>query len=179
MANYNTYTPLGIDAKIKNIQDALNGHLGFSNVDFYGRVHKNVNKDFKGIVPEVYVSKQELKEVFYDDANAPGGNIFFVEEDDKHTTKDGVLFVAKVKIVFMLNLDKIYPDATKRADTEVQDHCLKLVRRLKALDITAVEKGLSNVLKGFNIENVKLHDIQPYHIFSINGDLKYMFNCKN
>lgn len=178
MANYNTYTPLGIDAKIKFIQDALHGHLGFSNVDFYGRVQKSLNKDSKTYIPEVHVSKTERKEVYYDDAIAPGGNVFFVEEDDKHTTKDGVVFVAKVKIVFMLNLDKVYPNANNRADTEVQDHCLKLVRRLKILDITAVEKGVSNVLKGFNIENVKLNDMQPYHIFSINGELKYMFNCK-
>lgn len=178
MANYNTYTPLGIDAKIKFIQDALHGHLGFSNVDFYGRVQKSLNKDSKTYIPEVHVSKTERKEVYYDDAIAPGGNVFFVEEDDKHTTKDGVVFVAKVKIVFMLNLDKLYPNANNRADTEVQDHCLKLIRRLKVLDITGVEKGVSNVLKGFNIENVKLNDMQPYHIFSINGDLKYMFNCK-
>ena len=179
MANYNTYTSLGIDTKIKFIQNALHGHLGFSNVDFYGRVQKSLNKDSKTYIPEVHVSKSERKEVYYDDKNAPGGNVFFVEEDDKHTTNDGVVFVAKVKIVFMLNLDQLYPNATNRADTEIQDHCLKLIRRLKVLSITGVEKGLSNVLKGFNIENVKLHDMQPYHTFSINGELKYMFNCKN
>ena len=179
MANYNTYTSLGIDTKIKFIQNALHGHLGFSNVDFYGRVQKSLNKDSKTFIPEVHVSKSERKEVYYDDKNAPGGNVFFVEEDDKHTTNDGVVFVAKVKIVFMLNLDQLYPNATNRADTEIQDHCLKLIRRLKVLGITGVEKGLSNVLKGFNVENVKLHDMQPYHTFSINGELKYMFNCKN
>jgi hypothetical protein len=178
MANYNTYTSIGIDTKIKFIQDALHGHLGFSNVDFYGRVQKSLNKDSKTFIPEVHVSKTERKEVYYDDKNAPGGNVFFVEEDDKHTTKDGIVFVAKVKIVFMLNLDQLYPNATNRADTEIQDHCLKLVRKLRVLGITAVEKGLSNVLKGFNIENVKLHDMQPYHTFSINGELKYMLNCK-
>ena len=179
MANYNTYIPLGIDAKIKITQDALFNHLGFDNIDFYGRVHKVLSKDLKSFVPEVYVTKSERKEVFYDDRNAKGGNVFFAEEDDKHTTKDGVLFVAKIKIVFMLNLDAIYPEATKRTDTEIQDHCLKLVRKTGSFNITSVEKGLDNILKGFNTNGIKLHDMQPYHIFSINGELKYMFNCKN
>ena len=179
MANYNTYTSLGIDAKIKLMQDALFTHLGFTGVDFYGRVHKVLNKDLKTFIPEVYISQSESKEVYYDDRNAPGGNVFFLEEDDKHTTNDGTVFVAKVKIVFMLNLDKIYPEATNREDTKVQDHCLKLVRTLRALEVKAIDKGLSSVLKGLNIEMIKLNDMQPYHVFSINGELKYLFNCKH
>ena len=179
MANYNTYTSLGIDTKIKFIQDALHAHLGFSNVDFYGRVQKSLNKDLKTFIPEVHISKLDRKEVYYDDRNAPGGNVFFIEEDDKHTTNDGMVFVAKVKIVFMLNLDKIYPDESTREDTKVQDHCLKLVRKLRILEVKAIEKGVFNVLKGFNTDNIKLHDMQPYHIFSINGELKYQFNCNH
>jgi hypothetical protein len=114
--------------------------------------------------------------VFYDDRNAPGGNIFFVD-DDNHTSKDGKLFTAKVKIVFMLNLNKLFPNTTYRADSEVQDICVKLVEKIKALEVTGIEKGLKNVLKDFNIEQIKLNDLQPYHTFSINGDLKYTFNC--
>lgn len=181
--NYNNYPSKGIDNKIQIIQNALNAHLGFAGVDFYGRVQKVLSKDGKSFVPEVYVSNSERKEVFYDDKNAPGGNVFFVDSDD-HSTKDGKLFVAKVKIVFMLNLNKLFKQEddqfvkeTYRADAEVQDICMKLINRIKALEITGLEKGLKNVLKDFNIENIKLNDMQPYHIFSINGELKYIFNC--
>jgi len=174
--NYNNYPSKGIDHKIKLIQNVLALHLGFVGVDFYGRVQKVLAKDGKSFVPEVHISSKERKEVFYDDTKAPGGNIFFVD-DDNHTSKDGKLFTAKVKIVFMLNLNKCFANTTYRADSEVQDICVKLVEKIKALDITGLEKGLKNVLKDFNIENIKLNDLQPYHTFSINGDLKYTFNC--
>lgn len=177
MANYNSYNSIGIDFKIKIIQDALFNRLGFSNVDFYGRVQKGLNKDIKTIVPEVHISKSERKEVYYDDINAPGGNVFFVEEDDKHTTKDGIVFTAKIKIVFMLNLEKLYPNSNTRNDSEVQEYIIKLVRKLRVLEVNAVEKGLNSVLKGFSTENIKLNDMQPYHIFSINGTLNYMYSC--
>lgn len=174
--NYNNYPAKGMDHKVKLIQNALSLHLGFTGVDFYGRVQKVLAKDGKSFVPEVYISNKERKEVFYDDRKAPGGNVFFVD-DDNHVSKDGKLFTAKVKIVFMLNLNKCFANTSYRADSEVQDICVKLVEKIKALDITGLEKGLKNVLKDFNIEQIKLNDLQPYHTFSINGDLKYTFNC--
>jgi len=154
----------------------LDLHLGFAGVDFYGRARKVLAKDGKTFVPEVYISIKERKEVFYNDQKAPGGNVFFIEED-QHTSKDGKLFTAKVKIVFMLNLNKLFPGKPFKADSEVQDICVKLVEKIKALDITGLEKGLKNVLKDFNIEQIKLNDLQPYHTFSVNGELKYTFNC--
>jgi hypothetical protein len=176
MANFNNYPAKGIDHKIKLIQNALALHLGFEGVDYYGRVQKVLSKDGKTFVPEVHISNSERKEVFYDDRKAPGGNVFFID-DDNHTSKDGKLFVAKMKIVFMLNLNKLYPGKPYRQDSEVQDLCIKLVEKIKALQVTGLEKGLKNVLKDFNIDNIKLSDMQPYHTFSINGDLKYIFNC--
>jgi len=173
--NYNNYPSKGIDHKIKLIQNALELHLGFVGVDFYGRVQKVLAKDGKSFVPEVHISNKERKEVFYDDRNAPGGNVFFIDED-QHTSKNGVQFTAKVKIVFMLNLDKLFLNTTYRADSEVQDKCVKLVEKIKALDITGLEKGLKNVFKDFDINKIKLNDLQPYHTFSITGELKYTFN---
>jgi len=173
--NYNNYPSKGIDHKIKLIQNALHLHLGFVGVDFYGRVQKVLAKDGKSFVPEVHISSKERKGVFYDDRNAPGGNVFFID-DDQHTSKNGVQFTAKVKIVFMLNLDKLFSATTYRADSEVQDKCIKLVEKIKALEVSGIEKGLKNVLKDFNFDNIKLNDTQPYHTFSITGDLKYSFN---
>lgn len=173
--NYNNYPAKGIDHKIMLIQNALELHLGFVGVDFYGRVQKVLAKDGKSFIPEVHISSKERKEVFYDDRNAPGGNVFFID-DDQHTSKNGVMFTAKVKIVFMLNLEKLFSATAYRADSEVQDKCIKLVEKIKALDITGLEKGLKNVFKDFDIDKIKLNDLQPYHTFSITGELKYTFN---
>jgi hypothetical protein len=175
--NYNNYPGIGIDKKLLDLQNALSSHLGFLNVDFYGRVQKTLNKDGKSFVPEVHISNSERKEVYYDDRNAPGGNVFFVDSEE-HTTKDGKLFSSKIKVVFMLNLDKLYQDKNYRADVEVQEHCVKLINKLRIFDVTGIEKGLSNVLKGFNIEGIKKNDLQPYHTFAVVGNLNYIFNCK-
>ena len=178
--NYNNYISLGIDAKIKNIQDALNGHLGFTNVDYYGRVQKVISKDGKKLVPEVHISNSERKEVFYDDVKAPGGNVFFVVSDDDKS-KNGVLFTAEVKIVFMLNLNKleVSKDKPYRADTEIQHHCMTLIKRLGYLDIKTLQRGLKNILSEFDTSGIVKNDLQPHHTFSINGEIKYNFNCKN
>ena len=170
--NYNNYPNIGIDNKIKIMQDVLYQHLGFDDVDFYGRVHKVIAKDGKGFTPEVYISNTERKEVFYDDRNAPGGNVFFVDNDE-HTTTDGRRFFAKVKVVFMLNLNKVAPKKNYRADSEIQNKAVELLMKLKAIEITSIEKGLDNVLSDFNIERLKKNDLQPYHTFSINGNLYY------
>ena len=170
--NYNNYPAIGIDNKIKIMQDVLFQHLGFTNVDFYGRVHKIISKDGKGFTPEVYVSNTERKEVFYDDRNAIGGNVFFIENDE-HTTTDGKFYVAKVKVVFMLNLNKVSSLKNYRADSEIQQTAIELLKRLKAIEITSIEKGVENVLSDFNTERIIKHDLQPYHTFSINGNLNY------
>ena len=174
--NYNEYPSIGIDYKIKIIQDALFSKMDFLDIDFYGRVLKGLDKDGNSLVPEVMVSSKESREVYYNDQKAKGGNVFFVDSND-HNSKDGKLFTAKIKIVFMLNLNKIKP--TELTDSAAQDVCMKLIQRIKALEITGIEKGLKNVLKDFNIKNIKLSDTRPFHVFSINGDLNYQYNCNN
>lgn len=176
--NYNSYPAIGIDNKIQKMQDALFLHLGFDNVDFYGRALKVLNKDGKSYVPEVHISNKERKEVYYDDIKAKGGNIFFID-DDNHSTKNGVLFTAKVKIVFMLNLNEIFGATPYRADSEVQETVLKLVNKLRIMTVTGIEKGLPNVLRDFDIERIKKNDLQPFHTFAVVGEINYLFNCKN
>lgn len=179
MANYNTYPNFGIDAKIKLIQNILNTHLGFINVDFFGRVQKSLNKDGKTLVPEFYTDFPNKIEVYYNDKKAQGGNVFFIDSD-KQEELDGGLFKTEVKIVFMLNLDKLFQEKAYRADSEIQEHCIKLVKKSRFFAGPIIlEKGLENVLKGFDTKNIKLNDMQPYHIFSINGDVNYSYTCNN
>lgn len=175
--NYISYPAIGIDLPIMQIQNVLHGHLGLQNVDYYGRVQRTVNMDKKSVLPTVQLNNSESKEVYYDDQKAPGGNVFFIESED-HTTKDGKLFTAEVSIVFMLNLNNIFPGATYRADSEIQDHAVKLIKRHGAMEITGIRKGISNIMKGFSVANIVRNNIQPYHMFAIKGNVRYMFNCK-
>jgi hypothetical protein len=179
MTNYNTYPSKGIDSNIKQIQNVLFSKLGFTNVDFYGCVLKSLNKDSKTIIPEFYYDFPKKREVYYDGKNAPGGNIFFID-GDKHKELRGGLFQADIKIIFMLNLEKLFPNKEYRASSEVQEHCIKLVKKLGCFSGSiTLEKGLENVLSGFDTSKIKLNDMQPYHIFSINGTINYSFNCNH
>ncbi|RKS00418.1 hypothetical protein [Flavobacterium sp. 102] len=178
MSNYNSYPGIGVDSKILITQNVLSSKLGFSNVDFYGRVQKVISKDLKSFTPEFYAEWPKRKEVYYDSKKAPGGNVFFIVSDED-TTKDGVLFEAKVKVVFMLNLEKLISGKTYWPDAEIQETCLKLLKRIGTIDPTGIERGIENVFKGFDITNIRLNGIQPYHTFSINGILKYTFNCNH
>lgn len=175
--NYNNYPPIGIDKKILIIQNALNSHLGFSNVDFYGRVQKVVSKNLKSYTPEFNAEWPKRKEVYYDSKNAPGGNVFFIV-DEKESLKKNQL-EANVKVVFMLNLDKIVSGNTYWPDAEIQEKCFKLLKKLGSIEITGIEKGIENVFNGFDTSGITLNGMQPYHTFSINGILKYTFNCNH
>ncbi len=174
--NYNNYKAVGIDKKILLIQNVLNEKLEFSNVDFYGRVQRTLQKDGKTFIPEVHISNTERKCVYYNDQLALGGNVFFID-DTLHRALTGNQFEVKVKVVFMLNLNSLISGANYRQDAEIQETCLKFIKSLRIMEVTELEKGLSNVLKGFNLEAIKTNDIQPYHCFSINGIIKYNFNC--
>jgi hypothetical protein len=174
--NYNQYKAVGIDKKILLIQNVLSSSLGFTNVDYFGRVQKTLQKDSKTFIPEVHISNTERKCVYYNDSEALGGSVFFVD-DTIHKALTGNEFETKVKIVFMLNLNNLISGANYRQDAEVQEKCLKFVKSLRIMEVTELEKGFSNVLKGFNLEAIKSSDIQPYHCFSINGIIKYNFSC--
>ena len=174
--NYNNYPSIGIDHKIKIIQNVLAASLGFNGVDFYGRTLRGLDKDGNSLSPEVMISSTESKEVYYDDAKAIGGNVFFIDAED-HSSSNGILFKAKIKIVFMLNLNKI--QSTPITDAEVHDICVKQIQNTRSVTITGLEKGLNNVLNDFNTDKIRLLDSRPFHIFAVTADLNYTFNCNN
>ncbi|GIZ08374.1 hypothetical protein [Flavobacterium sp. UMI-01] len=174
--NYNNYPSIGIDHKIKILQNVLATSLGFNTVDFYGRTLRGIDKNGDSLSPEVMISSTESKEVYYDDAKAIGGNVFFIDAND-HITKDGIMFTAKIKIVFMLNLNKIKSEPI--TDAQAHDIAVKQIQKTRSVTITGLEKGLDNVLNDFNTENIKLQDTRPFHIFAVTADLNYTFNCNN
>lgn len=171
--NYTIENPKGIDNAIQKIQSHLFSKLSWSEIDAYGRVFENPSKD-KGLTLEAYVSKNEYKDVFTNDSKTA---TFFFIEDNRHTTNEGIQFKNKIKVVFIINLKKAYPNLIHRADMEAEIEAVELLRTRANFSMTEIEKGIGEVFKGFNTDRIKLSDMQPYHIFSINGDLTYQISC--
>lgn len=174
MSNYNTYPDFGIDTKIKLTQNILSDKLGFTSVDFYGRVQRSLNKDSKTFIPEYFYEYPKKREVYYDGKTAKGGNVFFINDVNSKELSGG-MFQSQVKVVFMLNLDFIFSQSKDyRADTEVQAACLKLLKKTGFFtDNVSISEGVEEVFKGFDVSKIKLHNMNPYHVFSINGNVNY------
>lgn len=166
--------PVGIDKVIQRIQTYIYDKIDWKPIQAYGRVYKNSLNS--GLVPQFYKGEGDYqKDVFIVDTDGNVGNIFFVV-DDKHKQTDALNFQVEVKIVFMLDLMKIYKDKDQRQDSQAHKDAWNLVSKKNQISLKRLETGLETVLKGFDTTNVKNKDIEPLHIFALVGDLKYNIN---
>jgi len=173
--NYTIENPKGIDNPIQLIQNHLYSKLGWENIEAYGRVFK-LQTD-KGFAPRAFLSGKEYKDVFTNDAKT--ASVFFIC-DDQHATKEGVLFTVKVKIVFMVNIKKIVTNLESRGDTDVQEQAISTLLKMRSFNFNGeIETQIEEIFKGFSTESIKLTDMQPYHVFSLNGEVSYTYqgNC--
>jgi len=90
--------------------------------DSWGRIYKNWRKD--GYIPEVFSHKaNDYKDVFYDD------NLyalsFFALRDPEYVKN--TVTTAKVSLIFMVNLRKIYPETT---DQRLDELAINTVRNI-------------------------------------------------
>lgn len=160
----------GIDYEIEKLKQLLIRSLKWSEIVFHCRVYKNPSKNENGLVPEVYISAQEYKEVLTDDLRS--GVVFF-SDSEKHVLK-GLEMEADVSIIFILNLSKLKGDLTRR-DIDVQHEVLEVLLKQKIFDFSELTNGLG-ALKEFDTSKIQLSNMQPWHIFSITGKIKYNIN---
>ncbi|OIQ22200.1 MAG: hypothetical protein BM557_02150 [Flavobacterium sp. MedPE-SWcel] len=165
---YKAPTLAGIDTAINKLQLAIDKKISWKDVDIFGRVYRNSSKNGK-IAPEAYING-EYKDVLTNDKKT--ASIFFIDSE-KEDTKEGIRFVNSTKIVFMVDLKKAYPDYTHRCDMEARLEAIELIKGVSRFEITGIEKGIEEVFKGFDVENIKLNDLNPFHVFAIVGDLTY------
>lgn len=166
---YKSESNIGIDKSIQEIQDVLNTEFGskWSKYEIYGKVHKNV-KDKKNIM-EVHKGKGEyVPIVFNKDVTA---TTFFIDSDT-HSTKDRLVFTTDLKIVFILNLSKIYKS---RKDSEIQNVVIKTIKNKSFgnFEIEEIQKGHKNILNDVSNDSFMFSDVHPYHMFSVNGKITY------
>lgn len=171
--NYIINNPKRIDKEIQFIQTQIYEKVGWSNIDIYGRVHKNPHKT-KGLIPEFYLGDNEYKEVFQNDVK--NATIFFID-DNLATVQDGNnLLKSKIKIVCFVNLEKCFEGITHRADTESELHLLKIVKNCRMFELTGIEKGIGTIFREFNTTGIEKTNMQPMHVFALVGELKYKIN---
>jgi|SRR5690606_119734 len=162
----------GLDFEVEKIKRHLSQRLKFPNVEFYGRVYKNPTKADNGkYVPEIYTGSKEYKEVLTNDLK---NGISFFFDSGKHTNENVSEMKTELTIVFILNLSRLKGDAVRR-DSEVQTEVLSEIIKLRQFESIELISGLES-LKEFDTSKIKLSDMQPWHIFSIKGQIKYNIN---
>lgn len=166
MVNY------GLDREVSIIKKHLEKKLKWLNVDFHGRVYKNPSKSDNGkLVPEIYSGAKNYQEVLTNDLKS--GTVFF-SDSFKHTVFNSQQMETDLSIIFILNLSQLKGDEV-RSDIEVQHEVLELLVQLSQFELSDLTIGL-NALNDFDTSKIKLSDMQPWHIFSITGKIKYNIN---
>ncbi|QYS85412.1 hypothetical protein JJC03_09185 [Flavobacterium oreochromis] len=164
--------PIGIDKEIQKIQSAIYKNINWGNIQCFGRVQKNP-KGEKGFVAESYVGKGEYKDVLFDDKfNA---TICFIEDETHKVSKLGELST-EVKVVFSVDLNKIFHNNSKRMDSEIEIEAFKLLSKQGMFTIKEIEKEVDTIFKGYDTSKIKTLNMYPYHTFAIIGELKYKIN---
>lgn len=165
-----------IDTEIQQLQTKLYENLvgvwNTSSIDAYGRVYKNERSG--KTIPEVYdATLRNYKDVFYN-----GQSCFFFVDNDNHSTDEEHEFTAKVKICFMLKLDDL-KTASERVDADVKRDVVSIIRdHGHSFTITGYLKTIDTVFREFDTASIKHNDMQPLHVFAIEGNLNYVINDK-
>lgn len=169
--------PVGIDAALQPLQEALHEHLlslwQLPGADYrcYGRAYRNQKAE--GYIPEVYVGGNEYREVYVDDSVAVIS--FFGYERGKFLKQNE----ADVSLIFAANLNSLKPAILHRADEEVRNDVFNfLVDAVGNLNTPiATITGIANVYAEYtgyrSIESIKLRDMHPFHCFRFNFILRY------
>lgn len=173
--NHTLSVTYNIDTVIQTIQTALYETLVpvWGEFEAYGRVYKN-EKNGK-VLPEVWRRDVgNYREVYYQ--NSASAHLFFID-GDIHTTEDELVFQTDLKICFMVDLSRL-KNQTERVDADVQRDVVAAIRdnMFQDFKITGIEKGIENVFNKFNTDGIRSNDMQPLHVFSINGTLNYYIN---
>jgi hypothetical protein len=169
---YTKTNPTGIDKPIQEAQKMLHDRLNTLwsiNLSGYGRAYILKRKD-GNTVPEVFVSDNDYKDILgLDDSR------FFFVQSPTSEKLDFKVYETDVDIYFIIDLSKVKSTITHRADEEVHQN-VDYILSQTSFDVNSIEIGIDNFISDFSIEdmdNFKLADFQPYHIFKMACSVKY------
>ena len=142
-------------------------------IDMYPCVYKNPDRDKGEIIPEIF-EDGGYKEMFLDSKKL--GQIMFIDANE-HPKKDEELFDAKVKIVFILNIQRIYGEG-RRDDLAQQEAYSLIEKNAFNFEVSSIQKTIPTVFNGFKLNRIEFDDMHPYGIFAIVGNLSYKLSKK-
>lgn len=170
MALFEKTDPTGIDKPIQRLQGLIYSGLGYPNINGFGRAYV-IEKDQKKL-PVRYIdgSKTDYEEILFNDE--VNGHFFFLDKNET-TPIGGGTFETDIEIIFFINIEKLKPNVTHRADEEIRSEIVELITRFKFFKLKNIIKG-PEALDGFDTD---LKEIQPRFFLKVTGTLKYQFNC--
>ena len=173
--NVTKANPVGIDWYIQQAQTVLYNNLGWDNYNCYGRVYRNKTKD--GYIAEAFTGT-DYKEVYWDDSLSAIS--FFGITDG---VKSDVENKANIHLVFFVDLTKIKPGITHRADEEIRQDVYRAIgKSAYGLVFQGSDLWLENVLKEYpgsrRDKRLEAVDMHPVHCFRFNYQLLYNPNQK-
>lgn len=167
----------GIDIPIAILRQSFADNLwtGVTNKYFYARVFSNLNENGQ-LIGEVLNSGNEYKDVQFDDtlnmlSFFDVGDTVSNVDPDNQTTQD-------VGIVFAVKLTEIYTSISYRATEEVYRDVLNVINATSALEVIPNEiiRGLE-AYGNLSTEGLLQYNMQPWHTFRINTEMKLSFDC--
>jgi hypothetical protein len=171
MAIIRKTNPVGIDKPIDRLQNYLYNSLAWANYESYHRAYTNEKNGIK--IPEIYTSNGEYKNVFYND-NFDATSFFIIDENRDTETVNRV----DLSLIYQVDLTKIKPAITHRADEEVLNEIsFYLKRNSYGFDLTNVKTGISNVYSGLNLEMPKGDDISNRFVARFDLVTNYEITC--
>jgi len=175
---YTKTKPTGIDKPIQETQKLLHDRLNsLWGIELKGYGRADLLKRDDQVIPEVFVNGKD-----YEDILGLDDNRFFFVQDDKSESVDAKWYETDVNIYFILKLTDIKTNITHRADQEVHDDIINVLKQSSLDTVTSIETGIDNVISDFKItdmDNFNLSDFQPYHIFKVVTSVKYNLKTTN
>lgn len=172
--NYLKTDTVGIDTCIdgyqKHLYDGICESWCLNKFDGYGRVYKNKKDNL--IYPEYYINNKEYKEVLLDDRR--NGIMFFSPSD--YQDIQGSLTIQKCDVIFSIDLSSL-GTSNHRQDEEFRTRVVTLLNRYrKKKEVNQIVTGLENVYNDYSGVNKYFYDMQDFHHFKVNIDLRYNNN---
>lgn len=170
----------GIDAAIQRLQSKLYPALEnlYENkvVEGYGKVYR-VHKKGRDYLPKRFNAKNgDYEDVFWNDYHDI--QFCFIPANES-STEDEVAFVNETKVVFSVNLDKLYPDFKGRADGLAQKDLNAILREVSNSQVTGIQTGIDKVYQNYDFDKAHTDDMSKVHTFAILINLNFYLtdNC--
>ena len=180
MALVQKTSPKGIDIIINSLQAYLfNGltatGIGWTKYQSYPRANKNETDN--GLIVEFYTDNNEPKDVYTDDDfNASS---FFLVGDTIESTSD-TMYSVDIKIIFQVDLSKLYPLIPHTADEEMHRDVIILLEKNPFTDgtPTKITTGIRKIYSDEGlIKTDGFEDMSNLHVVKFDLKINYAYNC--